>query len=172
MIERPMKMQIAILVAYALNLWLVNKFAPYRLIGSFLFAFLPLLTVFFPQPRFELDYFWWEIAGYAFMAIGLALMLWAKKALGNVITNLSEVPSNLVMTGPYHYLRHPMYLGLVFIFVGWWWAWAAVYAFYFGMVILAMVWIQGYIEEKFILEKKFGNKFTAYCRETGMFWIK
>jgi protein-S-isoprenylcysteine O-methyltransferase Ste14 len=53
------------------------------------------------------------------MVIGLALMLWAKKALANVITNLSEVPSNLVMTGPYHYLRHPMYLGLGFIFVGW-----------------------------------------------------
>jgi protein-S-isoprenylcysteine O-methyltransferase Ste14 len=171
MIKLPMKIQILILVAYALNLWLVNKFSPYRLIGSFLFACLPLINVFFPQPRFELDYFWWEIAGYTFMVIGLALMLWAKKALANVITNLSEVPSNLVMTGPYHYLRHPMYLGLGFIFVGWWWVWAAVYAFYFGMFILAMIWLQGYLEDK-IMEKKFGAKFAAYRRETGMFWIK
>jgi protein-S-isoprenylcysteine O-methyltransferase Ste14 len=39
------------------------------------------------------------------------------------------------------------------------------------MFILAMIWLQGYLEDK-IMEKKFGAKFAAYRRETGMFWIK
>lgn len=65
-----------------------------------------------------------------------------------------------------------MYLGLIFVWVGWWWVWAAVYSFYFGMFILALAWIQGYLEEKLVLEKKFGDKYREYRRQTGMFWVK
>ena len=74
--------------------------------------------------------------------------------------------------GPFAFVRHPVYLGLVFIFVGWWWAWAAVYAFYFGMFILALIWINAYLEEKIILMKAFGQKYSEYKQQTGMFWVK
>ena len=72
----------------------------------------------------------------------------------------------------YSIVRHPQYLGLIVIWVGWWWVWAAVYAFDFGMFILVLTWIEAYLEEKFILEKLFGDKFREYRRQTGMFWIK
>ena len=60
----------------------------------------------------------------------------------------------------------------LFVFVGWWWVWAAVYSFYFGMFILALIWLQAYLEEKFILEKQFGDQYRGYKQQTGMFWIK
>jgi protein-S-isoprenylcysteine O-methyltransferase Ste14 len=144
----------------------------YRLPGSFIFAYLPLFPVVFDQPRFELDHFWWKVAGVVAIVAGILLIVWAKRSIGRVLTNIGEMPQELVTSGPYQYLRHPVYLGLIFVLVGWWWIWAVVYSFYFGMFILALIWIQGYLEEKLVLEKKFGDKYREYRRQTGMFWIK
>jgi protein-S-isoprenylcysteine O-methyltransferase Ste14 len=58
------------------------------------------------------------------------------------------------------------------MFVGWCWVWAAVYSFYFGLIILALHWIAAYLEEKLTLEKLFGKDFACYRQNTGMFWIK
>lgn len=165
-----MSIQVAILLLFLSNMLLIwltvlaNKFTWYRLPGSIIFTLLPLLTVFSEQPRFELDFFWWRIAGVAAIVIGIGLMFWSKMALGDT--------SKLAITGPYEHVRHPMYLGLIFIYVGWWWAWSAVYAFYFGIFILAMVWVQAYLEEKLVLEKKFNEPYKEYRKEAGMFWIK
>ncbi len=170
-----MGIQILFVCLFALNLlliWLSEKFPWYRLPGSFIFTFLPLLPVFFDQPRFELDYFWWRVAGAALIILGIALVVWAKSVVGKVLTSLGETPGELTTSGPYQFFRHPMYLGLIFVWVGWWWVWAAVYSFYFGMFILALAWIQGYLEEKLVLEKKFGDKYREYRRQTGMFWVK
>lgn len=165
-----MSIQVAILLLFLSNMLLIwltvlaNKFTWYRLPGSLIFTFLPLLTVFSEQPRFELDFFWWRIAGVIAIVVGIGLMIWSKMSIGNT--------SELAVSGPYEHVRHPMYLGKVFIYTGWWWAWSAVYAFYFGIFILAMIWIQAYLEEKLVLEKKFGEKYAEYRKEAGMFWIK
>lgn len=159
-----MLIQGVFVAVFALNLWLLwllGKLIWYRIFGNFLLACLPLLTVFFDQPRFELDFFWWRIAGIFAILAGTCLLAWVKFS-----------PRKQINSGPYLYVRHPAYLGLIFIFVGWWWAWAAVYSFYFGMFILVLVWIQGYLEEKLILEKQFGEEYSEYRRQTGMFWIK
>lgn len=161
-----MGIQILFVLLFALNILLVTlseRFQWYRLPGSSIFAYLPLLTVFFEQPRFELDHFWWRVAGVVTIALGIALVIWAKRAIGTV---------ELATSGPYQFVRHPIYLGLIFVWVGWWWAWAAVYSFYFGMFILALAWIQGYLEEKLDLDKKFGDRYREYRSQTGMFWVK
>ena len=168
-----MLIQIIFVGLFALNLYLLWKMAWYRLPGSFVFFCLPLVTPFFDQPRFALDYFWWRVAGFIAIALGAALLVWARRALGRIFTNIGETPAVLVTSGPYGFVRHPGYLGLIFIFVGWWWLWAAVYAFYFGMFSLAVVWAQGWLEEKLVLEKKFGDQYRNYYqKETGMFWVK
>lgn len=162
--------QLLIVCLFALNLcllWpviLTGKLSWYKYPGAVCFVVLPLLGVLFSQPRFELDYFWWRVAGCAAIVGGLAVAGWALRAksfFGELSTN-----------GPYHYLRHPVYLGLIFIFVGWWWVWAAVYTYYFGLIIIALIWVHGWLEEKLILKKKYGQAYLDYRRRTGMFWIK
>lgn len=173
-----MGIQILLVSIFAVNLlaewvaFLTKRGKWYLLPGGLIFVSLPLLGVFFDQPRFELDYFWWRIAGVVLILMGIGLLFWARTALGKIMVGPGEAPEKLPTLGPYRYLRHPIYLGLIFIYVGWWWVWAAVYAFYFGMFILGMTWIEGYLEEKLILEKKFGEKFREFRQQTGMFWIK
>jgi protein-S-isoprenylcysteine O-methyltransferase Ste14 len=166
---RIVTIQIIIVLLFALNLllgWLAHfkkNFSWYRLPGWAIMVVLPLITVLAEQPKFELDYDWWRVAGAAAILLGGALVAWAKRV---------RAGQELVTAGPYAFVRHPIYLGLIFVFVGWWWIWAAVYSFYFGMFILAMLWLEAYLEEKLILEKQFGAKFHDYKRQTGMFWIK
>ena len=171
--------QILFVALFALNLvqlwvsFLSGKYLWYRFPAYLLMLIIPLPMVLYPQPRFELDYFWWKVAGVAALLLGAAVIAWAVRELENKRAAWHDIePKTLVISGPYQYLRHPMYLGFIFILVGWWWVWAAAYAFYFGMFVLAMIWLQGYLEEKMVLEKKFGKKFMEYRGQTGMFWIK
>jgi protein-S-isoprenylcysteine O-methyltransferase Ste14 len=167
-----MEIQIVVVLLFALNLVLIWKLPAYRPVGAAVFLVLPLVTVFFPQPQFELDYFWWRIAGAALIASGIALMAWVKQATGRTLLEIGSAPAELVTAGPYGYLRHPVYLGVIFIQVGWWWLWAAVYSFYLGMFIVGLIWLQGYLEEKLVMQKLFGDKFRDYRKTTGMFWVK
>ncbi|MFA5112681.1 MAG: methyltransferase [Candidatus Margulisiibacteriota bacterium] len=167
-----MEIQIVFVLLFALNLWLIWQFPAYRTVGSGLFLLLPLGTVFFPQPQFALDYFWWRIAGAALIVAGAGLMAWVKMAAGRTLLEIGQVPAGIATAGPYGYLRHPVYLGVIFIQVGWWWLWAAVYSFYFGMFIVGLIWLQGYLEEKLVMQKQFGDKFLDYQKTTGMFWVK
>lgn len=165
-----MNVQLIFIVLFVLNMasiWstaFLKKCEWYRMPGFMVFSIIPLLTVFFEQPHFELDHFWWRIAGVAALVLGLGIMIWSRFNF-----NLQQ---EVKTAGPYQYVRHPQYLGLVFIWVGWWWIWAMVYAFYFGMAFLVLTWIEAYLEEKLILEKQFGDKYREYKRHAGMFWIK
>ncbi|MFC1511228.1 methyltransferase family protein [Candidatus Margulisiibacteriota bacterium] len=157
--------QLLVLAVFIVNLgglWgalLNKKFEAYRSFGFVVFYLLPLLSVFSSQPRFDLDHFWWRIAGVVFILLGLGLAVWTRK-------------SQRMTSGPYKFVRHPLYLSVILIYVGWWWIWSAVYGFYFGLIILALIWLQAYLEEKFILEQEFGDQYREYRRQTGMFWIK
>ncbi len=170
-----MLIQILIVVLFALNLaffWLAQArgLAWYRYPGSVVLVLLPLAGVFFSQPLFELDFAWWRVAGGASMVLGVMLIGWTFRLAG-LLLPLSE-PGKLRTDGPFALVRHPVYLGLIFFFVGWWWAWAAVYSFYFGMIILLLIWVNAYLEERLLLEKALGARYAEYKGQTGMFWIK
>lgn len=166
-----MIIQLVFVGAFALNiflLWLVlqtKKNLWYAFWSGQVMIWLPLVTVFFNQPRFELDYFWWRIAGVVALVLGIALRRWA-------IAQFKKGSSGLITSGPYALLRHPLLLSMIIIFVGWWWIWAAVYSFYFGTLIIAAIWAHAYLEEKISLTKKFGDKYRQYRQQTGMFWVK
>lgn len=166
-----MLIQVLLVALFALNLlaiwstrWL-NRCRWYRRIGYLMMGLLPLLSAFPNQPHFELDYYWWKIAGVAALILGAVVYSLA-------VRELIGQRKVLVTSGLYKFVRHPQYLGLILIWVGWWWFWAAVYGFYFGMLILALTWLQGYLEEKYLLEKKFGEAYLTYKQKTGMLWIK
>jgi protein-S-isoprenylcysteine O-methyltransferase Ste14 len=61
-----------------------------------------------------------EVAGLAIMWLGLALRVWAVAVLGRAFRTTVEVDPGqaVVSTGPYRWIRHPAYAGLLLIVAG------------------------------------------------------
>jgi protein-S-isoprenylcysteine O-methyltransferase Ste14 len=61
-----------------------------------------------------------RIIGVLLFLGGLALALWAHRSLGRAFTTFTRPPSEAprVETGPYEYVRHPMYGGGILLFAG------------------------------------------------------
>lgn len=59
-------------------------------------------------------------AGVVMMAGGLALRIWANRALGGAYTRILRTAPDqqLVDTGPYRWIRHPGYAGSIFTYLG------------------------------------------------------
>jgi protein-S-isoprenylcysteine O-methyltransferase Ste14 len=112
-------------------------------------------------------------AGVAVMVVGLGFACWARVHLG---TNWSGTVTlkeghELIRTGPYRNIRHPIYTGILIGFLGW----AIVGGQVRGLIGMAVVWLSFYIkarhEEKF-LAQEFGPKFEEHAQQTGMFLPK
>ncbi len=67
-----------------------------------------------------------RLLGVPLALAGLALAVWAARTLGPALTPGTEpLPgAPLVQEGPYRYMRHPIYTGVVFALAGWTLAWA------------------------------------------------
>jgi protein-S-isoprenylcysteine O-methyltransferase Ste14 len=59
-------------------------------------------------------------AGAALVVAGLAFSIWARQHLGRNWSGIVTIKSdhNLIRTGPYRYVRHPIYTGLVVALIG------------------------------------------------------
>ena len=63
---------------------------------------------------------WMSFSGVGLVALGIVLFVWARRVLG---TNYSghvsvKVGHSLVQNGPYHFIRHPAYLGYLLMALG------------------------------------------------------
>jgi protein-S-isoprenylcysteine O-methyltransferase Ste14 len=76
--------------------------------------------------------------------------------------------SKLVDTGPYAWVRHPQYTAGQVMLLGWFLIWGAWYALCVLPLMAAIIYVQVHIEEKSILEKIFGEAYTAYRKRVGM----
>lgn len=108
------------------------------------------------------------IAGFVAFLLGLSLAIWARVYLGkNWGTPMSQKRDpELVTAGPYHYIRHPIYSGILLAAVGsamasgFYWAWLLVFAgpyFIYSAVV----------EEKMAV-KQFPKAYPAYKSKTKM----
>ncbi len=105
---------------------------------------------------------------YVGLAVGLSgVALWIV-AMIHLGKSLAVLPGGerLVTHGVYHYLRHPVYLGIdmtlfgLFLAVG-----SAVGMIYFFVVVLPLNIIRSRLEEKALL-KKFGDQYQTYLQHT------
>lgn len=78
-------------------------------------------------------------------------------------------PPRFVQTGIYRFFRHRMYLGGCLFYIGYNSVCRALYALYFIVpLVIAALLFRAYLEERYILEPKFGEEYREYQRRTGM----
>jgi protein-S-isoprenylcysteine O-methyltransferase Ste14 len=111
--------------------------------------------------------------GLTIEAVGIALAIWARYCLG---ANWSRAVTlkeghELIGTGPYKRIRHPIYTGMALglvgtaIFIG---EWRGVVAF---AVIFTVHFVKARKEEAWLV-REFGPAFEAHRARTGMFLPK
>jgi protein-S-isoprenylcysteine O-methyltransferase Ste14 len=111
-------------------------------------------------------YAWYRLSGWAALAPGGAIFLWALVTMGRQLRVGPElkVQAQMLSHGPYRYVRHPMYSGgllitLAFLLLGFnevrLLAW----------ITLALdLWVKMGIEER-LLKERFSD-YADYCRRT------
>lgn len=101
--------------------------------------------------------------GLLFLVCGILLWITASLHLRNAI-NRKEI----AISGPFKYIRHPIYtsiyilsIGLGFIFFAWYW--------FIVMVVFIPFWYVECMEEEKEMIKFHGQKYIDYRKRAGMF---
>jgi protein-S-isoprenylcysteine O-methyltransferase Ste14 len=113
------------------------------------------------------------LTGLALTAVGIGIAVWARLSLGSNWSGMVTLKDNheLVRTGLYRWIRHPIYTGILVAMVG-----SAMIRGYLrgwlgvGLVLLAFYW-KARREESFLREE-FGAGFDEHSKHTGMFLPK
>lgn len=121
----------------------------------------------FLEMRFLPDLAWIAFAGAVFVVVGAAVAIWARALLGRNWSTVPEVKDNheLIESGPYAWVRHPIYTGLLLMFLG-----SAIaigqYRGLLGLAILAVsLWFKLRHEERWLAEH-FGPAYRDYIART------
>jgi protein-S-isoprenylcysteine O-methyltransferase Ste14 len=111
---------------------------------------------------------WLQGIGLAVFLSGLALAIWARLYLGrNWGTPMSKKEDpELVTTGPYHSIRHPIYSGILLATIG---TAIAVSVYWLVAVVLLGAYFiySAFMEERF-MTGVFPNSYPDYKRSTKM----
>lgn len=108
--------------------------------------------------------------GVAVTFAGIALAIWARWHLGQNWSATVTVKEGheLIRSGPYERIRHPIYTGMLTGFAGT----ALALGEYRGLLALAIAttcfFLKARKEERYLV-KEFGERFEEHIRRTGMF---
>jgi protein-S-isoprenylcysteine O-methyltransferase Ste14 len=106
--------------------------------------------------------------GVAVMAAGIVFRQWAIAVLGRFFSGVIGVQDQqtVVKSGPYRWIRHPSYTGVLIFVVGMGFAlqsWAAVLA---NVAIFAIAYGSRIIIEEKVLVKELGEDYVEYRKHT------
>ncbi len=103
-----------------------------------------------------------SVLGALLAACGAVLAVWAARSLGPALTPFPRpaAAGELVETGPYRFVRHPIYAGGILFFTGW-----SLYAGPVALVLtalLALLWgLKAGVEERHLVAHY--PSYAAYC---------
>jgi len=107
------------------------------------------------------------LAGLLPLLLGVATYLWSAASfalVGRGTPAPIDPPKELVVAGPYRYVRNPMYLGVVLVLAGESLVFASPTMLrYAALILLAFHLFVVYYEEPH-LRGRFGDAYTDYCR--------
>lgn len=112
-----------------------------------------------------------RLLGIPLGLISIILIAWMFHHLGHNVTKTSMPRENatLVMTGPYRWIRHPLYTFSSFLFIAFALltsSWLIVVSGIIGNSIIAL---RTRLEEQRLIDK-FGDRYRNYMRRTGRFF--
>jgi protein-S-isoprenylcysteine O-methyltransferase len=109
-----------------------------------------------------------RLLGLAVGLAGAALLAWASAVLGRFLVHEAAVfPDHaLITSGPYRFLRHPIYSGYLALLLGTGLGTLNVYLLLLWPISLAGILVQARSEEQ-LLGSKFGEAYRCYAGRTG-----
>jgi protein-S-isoprenylcysteine O-methyltransferase Ste14 len=148
---------------------LVSRLAtiiPMVLAFELLFSDLPRIGLL--RLRFTPADAWIAWLGFAVTSLGVAIAIWARYCIGEYWSSRVTLKEGhrLVRSGPYQFVRHPIYTGILVgaigraLTIGEWHGILAV------VLVLGAHWGKARREES-LLTAEFGDEYTAYRRTTG-----
>ena len=112
------------------------------------------------------DNAWLEGIGLSIFLLGLALAIWARVYLGRnwgMPMSKKQEPE-LVTTGPYHLIRHPIYSGIILGMIGT--AIAVSVYWLIAVVLLAAYFAYSAVMEERLLASEFPGSYPAYQKSS------
>jgi len=116
-----------------------------------------------------------SLYGLFLFIAGFLLRLWGIKTLNHQWTVHAVGASKikeiyLVKSGPYKYIRHPIYLGVILEVISIPLMWNTYFAFLLALALnVPLQIIRAYLEEKTSM-RRFGEDFNRYIKETPAFF--
>lgn len=105
--------------------------------------------------------------GFALFVLGMMLFTFAVITLKEAfLGNIEPVTETLVTTGPYKYVRHPVYLGMVISVLGLALGMKSLWGLICVIVIFVPLGIYRAKLEEMALVEAFGNQWDDYVRQT------
>jgi protein-S-isoprenylcysteine O-methyltransferase Ste14 len=129
---------------------------------------LPPILIFLEQGEMEADWPAVRFLGLALALCGAGLLLWASVVLGRFLVHAATVFQDhvLIGSGPYRFVRHPIYSGYLALLLGSALGTLNIWLLLLWPVSLAGILLQAGAEEK-LLEQKFGPAYQSYAARTG-----
>jgi protein-S-isoprenylcysteine O-methyltransferase Ste14 len=109
-----------------------------------------------------------RVVGFAVGLAGTVLLVWASVVLGRLMIHEAAVREDhaLIESGPYRFVRHPVYVGYLALLLGSGVASLNVCLCLLWPVSLLGILIQSASEEQ-LLRERFGQEYERYVRRTG-----
>jgi protein-S-isoprenylcysteine O-methyltransferase Ste14 len=108
--------------------------------------------------------FFYTSASILIIVFGLVIWIIAKKEMGKITINI--IPTKLITTGIYSKIRHPLYLGVKLVFLGF----ALLFKSIIGIILVFIMLIPLHSyrakKEEQELVKKFGKRYILYKKKT------
>ena len=145
-----------------------------RILRAFIFliAIVLLVTTRIPLPWLYLELWpvglWPFWLGAAVNIAGLLFAVWARGYLGSNWSRSVTIKQDheLITTGPYAVVRHPIYTGILTGFIGMAIAISQVRGFIVFMLFFLAFWMKLRMEEKW-MRSQFGEAYATYVRQTA-----
>jgi protein-S-isoprenylcysteine O-methyltransferase Ste14 len=118
--------------------------------------------------RFMPEAIWAQITGIVLTFIGVAFTIWARASLGGNWSPDVTVKAGheLILSGPYARVRHPLYTGLTLAFAG-----AALEVGEWRAILAFAIWLVTHIikakQEEKLMYSQFGEKYVEYSKQSG-----